>query len=78
MTRPHNEHLLWLGTIQRAKYPPPVTRPSMILPKINSLTGKEMNPPDIHTEMNRSYAEYSEKYWAGVEERKVRYRFRRR
>jgi len=77
MTRPLNEHLLWKGAIQRAKYPRPTLKPPMILPKINALTGKEMNPPNIHEEMNRIYAAYSRWYWTGVEVRKWAYRMER-
>ena len=74
MTRPLNEDLLWKGQIQLANYPKPIMKPCMILPKINSLTGKLMGSLDIHTEMNRSYAAYSQKYWEGVEQRKRAYR----
>ena len=69
MTRAKNEHLLWKGTIQRAKYPQPILKPDMILPKINSLTGKVMNQPDIHSEMNAMYARQSQKYWNGLKSR---------
>lgn len=74
MTRPFNEHRLWKGQIQLANYPPPVWQPPMILPQVNSLTGKPISTIDIHTEMNRSYATYSQKYWQGVEQRKRAYR----
>lgn len=74
MTRPFNEHLLWKGKIQRANYPKPVQKPPMILPEINSLTGRVMNPPDYDKEMNEAYATYSRQYWLGVEERKRAYR----
>lgn len=77
LTRPFNEHILWKGQIQKANYPNPLTqtqKPPMILPEINSLTGKVMNPYDIHRDMNISYAIYSQAYWAGVEERKRKYR----
>ena len=76
MTRPLNEHLLWKGAIQRANYKRPALKPPMILPKINALTGKEMDPPNIHEEMNRIYAAYSRWYWAGVEVRKLDYRIK--
>jgi hypothetical protein len=78
MTRPLNEDLLWKGQIQLANYPPPLWQPPMNLPRINSLTGKPIFILDIHTEMNRSYAAYSQKYWQGVEERKRAYRAARR
>jgi len=74
MTRPFNEHLLWKGKIQRANYPKPIAKPPMILPEINSLTGKEMNPPNIHKDMNKLYAQYSQEYWQGVNQRKYLYR----
>ena len=78
MTRPLNEHFLWKGAIQRANYPKSVAKPDMILPKICSLTGREINPPDLHSEMNRAYAQYSYQYWLGVELRKQLYRDRNR
>ena len=77
MTRPLNEHLLWKGAIQRANYPKPTLKPPMILPKICSLTGREIDPPNIHEEMNRLYAAESKRYWAGVEQRKWEYRMAR-
>jgi hypothetical protein len=64
---PFNEHLLWKS---KANYPRSVAKPPMILPNINSLTGKEINPPDIHSEMNKAYAAYSRAYWLGVERRR--------
>jgi len=69
MTRPKNERLLWKGAIQRANYPRPIPKPDMILPQINALTGNVMNPPDIHAEMNASYAVFSKRYWDGVKSR---------
>ena len=69
MPRPKNEHLLWKGAIQRANYSRPILKPEMVLPKINALTGKVMNPPDIHAEMNASYAAFSKRYWDGVKSR---------
>ena len=77
MTRPLNEHLLWKGAIRRANYKKPTLKPPMILPKINALTGKEMDPPNIHEEMNRIYEAYSRRYWIGVEVRKWKYRMER-
>jgi hypothetical protein len=74
MTYPFNEHLLWKGKIQKANYPKSIAKPRMILPEINWLTGKVMNPPDIHEEINEAYRLYSQKYWLGVEERKRIYR----
>lgn len=74
MTRPFNEHLLWKGTIQKSNYPKSVVKPPMVLPEINSLSGKEMNPPNIHAHMNRSYVQYSGAYWHGVNQRKYLYR----
>ena len=44
--------------------PPPVKKPDMILPKINTLVGGTVNPPDIWEEITQSYAEYSRAYWA--------------
>jgi hypothetical protein len=66
MTKPLNEYLLWKGTIQRANYPKPIMKPDMILPKINGLTGKVMNQPNLHEMMNASYAVMSRAYWDRV------------
>lgn len=76
MTRPFNEHLLWKGKIQKANYPKPIRKPSMILPEINWLTGFPMNQPDHNKDMNAAYATYSRQYWLGVEERKLAYRLK--
>jgi hypothetical protein len=66
MTKPLNPDLLWKGAIQRANYPKPVLKPNMILPEINALTGKVMNPPNYHEMMNASYAVMSKAYWDRV------------
>jgi len=66
MTKPFNEHLLWKGAIQRANYPKAVLKPNMILPEINTLTGKVMNQPNYHEMMNASYAVLSKTYWDRV------------
>ena len=60
MTKPLNEHLLWKGAIQRANYPKPVLKPNMILPEINTLTGRVMNQENIN---DLSYAIISKNYW---------------
>jgi hypothetical protein len=66
MTKPRNVHLLWKGTIQRANYPKPEMKPDMILPEINTLTGKVMNQENLHELMNASYAVMSKRYWDKV------------
>jgi len=73
-TRPFNEHLLWKGKVQLANYPAPSAKPPMILPKINSLTGKVMDSLVKPGDLEKSYSDMSKKYWAGVEERKRAYR----
>jgi len=73
-TRPFNEHLLWKGKIQKANYITPSAKPQMILPKINSLTGKVMDSLVKPDDLEKNYSEMSQKYWAGVEERKMAYR----
>ena len=73
-TRPFNENLLWKGKIQTAKYPTPSAKPEMILPKINSLTGKLIDSLSKPGDLEKNYSEMSKKYWAGVEERKLAYR----
>ena len=49
--------------------------PPMVLPKINSLTGRYVpGRPSIHDEMNFRYSQYSKAYWAGVLKRQKEYR----
>ena len=71
MTRPLNEHLLWKGCIQKAGYPKPVEKPPMILPNINRITGKYMDP-DPHEQIVKSYEAWSQRYWEGVKRRTSR------
>ena len=73
-TRPFNEHLLWKGKIQKANYTTPLAKPQMILPKINSLTGKVMDSLVKPGDLEKSYSVISKKYWTSVEERKRAYR----
>lgn len=50
-------------------------QPPMILPKINSLTGRYIPVgPSIHDELNFRYSQYSKSYWEGVRERQKAYR----
>ena len=74
MSRPFMENILWEGKIPKAKYPKPTLKPQMNLPLINKLTGKVMNPGFKPGDLNKSYSKYSQQYWAGVEERKIKYR----
>lgn len=74
MSRPFMENLLWEGKISKANYPKPTLKPQMNLPLINKLTGKVMNPGFKPGDLNKSYSKYSQEYWAGVEERKIKYR----
>lgn len=75
--RPFNDHTLWRGTLQRANYPLNPLKPSMILPKINNLVGgtiKDPSAPPIWEEVNQSYRNYSQSYWARVKGAHARYR----
>lgn len=74
MSRPFMENILWEGKISKAKYPKPTLKDQMTLPLINKLTGKVMNPGFKQEDLNKSYSKYSQQYWAGVEERKIKYR----
>jgi hypothetical protein len=52
-------------------------QPPMILPKVNSLTGRYVpDRPSIHDEMNFRYSQYSKNYWTGVLKRQKEYRAR--
>ena len=62
---------------QLRRYPGIIMQPPMILPKVNSLTGRYMPvSPSIHDEMNYRYSQYSKSYWAGVKERQKAYLIR--
>jgi hypothetical protein len=74
MSRPFMENLLWEGKIAKANYPKSSAKPNMKLPLINKLTGKVMDPGFKPEDLNKSYSRYSQDYWAGVEERKIKYR----
>ena len=76
--RPFNEEMLWKGKIQRAQYPAATPKPSMDLPRINTIVGgtiKDYRKP-IWEGINDSYKSYSKDYWAGVKVRNLVYRFR--
>ena len=80
MTRPLNEQLLWKGKIQLSKYPPSINKGDMnLLPcgkspidgaEFKRLQNKYCDPDGLV----KGYAEYSKKYWEGVERRKIDYR----
>ena len=74
--RPFNEHLLWKGSIQLANYPPPVQKPDMILPKINTLLGGTY-PEDVWEQATQNYARYSRAYWQRVKRDHAIYRAER-
>ncbi len=74
MSRPFMENTLWEGKIAKANYPKPSAKPDMNVPLINKLTGKVMDPGFKPGDLNKSYSLYSQQYWAGVEERKRKYR----
>lgn len=71
---PLHEEFLWKGKIQLARYPEPRQGPEFVKPKLNWLTGIVLNPPNLTEENNRSYDEYSKKYWAGLRKRNEVYR----
>ena len=57
------------------KYNIPNRQPLMILPRVNSLTGRYIpDRPSIHDEMNYRYSLYSKSYWAAVLKRQKEYR----
>ena len=63
----------WWKT-QLRKYGGSKMQPPMILPKVNTLTGRYTpSCPSIHDEMNFRYSQYSKAYWAGVKERQKKY-----
>jgi len=70
MTCPLNEHLLWKGKIQLSKYPS--TKKGQLLPQaeFKKIQNKYSDPDGLV----KGYAEYSKKYWEGVERRKIEYR----
>lgn len=73
-TKALNDEFLWKGTIQRANYPS-IQQPPMVLPKINSLTGKPYPTNDtIHDEICRKTHEMSCQYWEGEKKRRHAYR----
>ena len=75
--KPFNEVLLWKGKIQQNQKASKLNLPDMILPKINSLTGKYVpESPSIHEEILYRYSVYSAEYWRGVKERQYEYRLR--
>ena len=44
---------------------------TFMLPKINSLTGRYIEPtPSIHDQINTNYEKISAKYWASVKQKK--------
>ena len=79
-TLPLASYYLWSSAMERAGHfsaPPPVAKPDMILPEINTIVGghiKRAQP--IHDELSASYARMSAAYWRGVEQRKRVYRER--
>ena len=76
-TKALNEDFLWKGKIQRAKYPAPVQRELMDLPKYNSLTGTPHPENDrFHDEISKKSAAMSRQYWFGERLRREAYRER--
>ena len=66
-----DEAYFWKTNL-RSYLPTTYLRPNMILPKINTLTGKYYpEKTSIHDEMNHRYSLYSEAYWAGVKKRQA-------
>jgi len=75
--RPFNQHALWQGKIQSAKYSSPQPKPRMVLPEINNITGgtiKDPTAPQIWKEITQSYNTYSSFYWTRVKQRQQLYR----
>lgn len=76
ITKALNEEFLWKGKLQQNKHTTlQYNRPPMILPKINSLTGKPYPTKDtIHDEICMGSYEISCKYWEGLKHRMDAYR----
>jgi len=74
--RPFNEHLLWKSCIERANYPPPVRKPNMILPRINTLIGGTYRE-ELWEGITEDYAVYSRAYWERVKKGHEIYRAER-
>jgi hypothetical protein len=72
-----NEDFLWKGKIQRARYPAPMQREPMDLPKYNTLTGTS-HPENntIHEKISKMSAMISRDYWFGERLRREAYRAR--
>jgi len=55
--------------------PPPVAKPDMVLPEINTIIGGHIKPTQpIHDELSAGYKRISAEYWYGVNQRKKAYR----
>ena len=81
---PFNKENLWAGKIQKANYPPPVQKPDMDLIPLTYHNGQQIVPGAEYNRilkrfcdpdgLPKTYAEYSRKYWEGVELRKEQFR----
>ena len=84
LTKPLNKDILWKSKMEIANYKSPKTKSDMVLLPLVYHGGQSLidggefkklqnkyNDPDG---LNKSYAEYSKKYWEGVEKRKQSYR----
>ena len=83
LTKPFNPDRLWKSKIQSANYPKSFSKPSMFLLPLTyhngqyCIPGKEYNNMlkyYSHIDLDKTYSQYSEKYWEGVEKRKQEYR----
>lgn len=83
LTKPFNEDRLWKGKIQLADYKTPsLKEPMNLLPLTYHngqylIPGKEYNKMlqyYCHVDLAETYTHYSQKYWEGVEKRKLEYR----
>lgn len=81
--KPFNENNLWKSKIQLANYPNYYNRnPMFLLPLTYHngqylIPGKEYNNMEkyyCHIDLAKTYSIYSQKYWEGVEKRKIEYR----
>ena len=78
-----NADKLWKGKIQAANYKKIIPKPPMNLLPLTYHNGQYLIPGKeynnmlkyySHVELSETYSHYSQKYWEGVEKRKIEYR----
>jgi len=86
MSKPLNQDKLWRSKMQQANYPKPITKPDMNLLPLTYHNGEQIIDGPEYERLKKEYCDLdlssklftstSQAYWAGVEERKRRYRLR--